>query len=403
MAKINRGHMIYLLVFGLSAIFLYLAEKKLVFRQGELIKIVNKFDANCRLALLLLALALPILLATMRDISVGIDVSTYMLPLYRCSLKSNGLISFFENIKFDAQLVYIDKGYALIAYFACKIFRSVNGLFFANALLTIVPIFYAIKNFNKYCKKRNYNIVIPLWLGMFIYYCCFYNNSLNQVRQIICCSLLLCAFALFLNRKYLKTCIIFFVAISIHVSSIVFLIILGIYLVAKSNHKWLRILFVVVLALFFVFSIQIFHLFMVFLNRLGLIPQKYIGEIFQVEYGDRNINLSWVFLSLLSLLATFVYWINNKNQIYARFLLLITLTLISLFNISSYYSSFGRLQLYFLFYCIPIFPLYYNICKHEFCEAKVISNVFVIFVVLLFWVVAVGLLDYTGTLMYKFI
>ena len=66
--------MIYLLVFSLSSIFLYLAEKQ--------INSLNKKILTC------IALLFPILLATLRDEKVGIDVETYMKPLYLCSMRS---------------------------------------------------------------------------------------------------------------------------------------------------------------------------------------------------------------------------------------------------------------------------------------------------------------------------
>lgn len=395
--------MIYIITFCLSVLLILLSENLKLTKYNTENESSNYKYGNyiCKL-LNIVALLIPIMLATLRNETVGIDVYTYMKPLYLCAIESKGLTDFFSIIKNNSQLVYMDVGYALVAFIACKIFHSLQGLFFVNELLCILPLYFGIKNLNLYLKKISVKYTVPVWLGMLIYYCCFYNNSLNQVRQIIACGILFFAFTLFLNKHYISTFFLFAFSCSLHISSIIFIFILLLYFVSKSKYNLLRIVLAVALIVFLFFSIEIFYLLMKILNYFNLIPDKYYGEIFDVEYGDRDINLSWLFLGIIALFVTGVYYYRNRNNFFARFLFFISLTFNSLFNISSYFISFGRLQLYFLVYFPVILPCAEAALEGIIVEKRLVSNLIIISSVVLFWIVSVYLLDYTGTIPYKF-
>lgn len=381
--------MIYLITFALSSLILFFTE-----RQRKCIKYLG----------VILAISIPIFLATMRSESVGIDVATYMKPLFMCSMRSENLLDFFINMKNDPSLEYMEYGYGLISYIASKFTRGLWGIFLVNALLCILPVYFGINNLNKYLvviKKQTWTI--PSWAGMFIYYCIFYNNSLNQVRQIICCALLFYAFMSILNKHSLRALIVFLVCLSFHISSLIFIYIVIIYLISKYKFNWLRIALIIALILFSIFSIQIFYGLMYFLNTLGLIPEKYQGEIFDVQYGTIDINISWLFVGILMFIISTIYYKHNSNDILACFMFFISLSFISLFQLSSYFASFGRIQLYFLIYSAVILPLSKQALIGIIKERILISNVINIFVPTIYWFVAIYLFDYTGTIPYSFI
>ncbi len=378
--------MIYLLTYLCSAGILAYTE-----RQQKSVRTVGA----------VLALALPVLLATMRADTVGIDVGTYMKPLYLCSMRSEGLKDFFDNMAVDASLMYMDYGYAVICYFVCKLTGGLWGIFLANALLCFVPFWFALKNLNRYLERRGYDFSIPAWAALFIFECLFYNNSLNQTRQIIDCCLLLCAVSLVLKRRYFTALLLFVVACTIHVSAFLFLYFLVLWWLAKGN-RVLRYLLVAALVVFALFSIQIFYLGMKVLDFFGLVPEKYFGEIFETEYGERNINLSWLFIGIFMLAVSGIYAYRFRKDPWGRFLLLVTVSYLSLFNLSSYFSSFGRVQLYFMIYACYIFPMAAPACKGLIAERRTVSVMVCTVVPLLFWIVAGYFLDYTGTIPYRF-
>ncbi len=398
--------MIYLFVFCISSLIIYLGETAKLKRLAPNNNRYSKNDALnlfwTKKVLIIIALFIPIFLATFRHETVGIDVYTYMKPLYLCTKRSSDIADFFVQMKNDTALQYMDYGYGFIAYVACKFFGTLNGLFFVNELLCMLPVYFGIKNINSHLSRNKIDLNIPVWLGMFIWYCCFYNNSLNQVRQLIVCAILFYAFTLFLNKKYVITVLLFCFSLTLHISAIIFIYIVLTYLICKSKHNFLRYLLAFLLIIFLIFSIDIFYFGMNILKNLGLVPEKYQGEIFDVEYGERNINLSWLFIGLVMIFSSGFFYYKNRQNIFARFLFFVSLSFLSLFNISSYFSSFGRIQLYFMIYATVAIPSMSKVIKGNIIGNVSASSLLSILVVVAYWIVAVYLLDYTGTIPYKF-
>lgn len=380
--------MIYLLVFFSSTLIMGVTENK---------------HKSIRIAGMILAISLPILLATLRAESVGIDVTTYMKPLYLCSKRSESMAAFWDNMKQDPALEYLDYGYAFIGYLASKLFGGLWGIFFINALLCYIPVLQGIRQIRIYQKNNHITLrLIPYWASMFVYFCLFYNNSLNQVRQLITCALLFYAFTVILNRKYFRAIVPFVVSCTIHVASILFVYIVIVYLIVKSKNSVLKALLTVALFVFAVFSIQIFYMLMKVFNWIGLVGDKYQGEIFDVDYGERNINLSWLFICLCTTIVTGINYLRNRKEILGGFLFFMSLSFLSLFNMSSYFASFGRLQLYFMIYSVVSLPLTYDMLKGVMKDRRLVSDVACIAIPLAYWIVAVYFLDYTGSIPYQF-
>lgn len=378
--------MIYFGCFALSAGIIGLTERQ---------------KKSTRIAGIAAAFLLLILLATLRAETVGIDVYTYMKPLYLCSVRSGGLGEFFKNMAVDPDLKYLDYGYALTGYAASKIFGGLWGIFFVNEVLCLVPVALGISAFNAYFKKTGRSLYIPYWAALFLYLCLFYNNSLNQVRQIIVCGFLFYGFALLLNKKYFACFFWFVLSCTFHVSSIIFLYFLLIYYLTKNRKTGLSVCLVAVLIAFLFFGVQLFGLAMKVLNLLNLVPEKYYNEIFMSQTDSLNINLCWLFICIAMLGISFLHCHYNRSDYFYKFLFLVSFSFLALFNVSSNYYSFGRIQLYFMIYAIIIIPSVSQVINGKNTGATVASAVSVA-VGLIYWIVAVLLLDYTGTIPYSF-
>lgn len=385
---------IYPITFILSSLFFYL---------GENLKKNKK-------TYMFIGIAIPILIATIRAESVGIDVLTYMKPLYLCSKGADSLTDFFHDLKSTPALEYLDYGYALIGYFATKIFHGLWGIFLVNAILCIVPVYLGLKYFNNYFKKINYP-QIPIWLGMLTYLVIFYNNSLNQVRQIIVCGLLFLAVSLLLNKKIFVPILLFLFCLTIHISALIFLIFLMIIFISWKQNKILNYISFIFLIAFFFFGRQIFYLVMYILQNLKIIPDKYLGEIFNVEYLTFDLNITWFIISLALLFVMVLrlyiykktkYNVGEKFPFIDFMLFFISLCFFSLFPFASYFISFGRLQLYFFIYAVLIIPMIPFFFKTKIPLDNQINLLPVVLLLLFYWVVGVGLTDFTGTLNYLF-
>lgn len=375
----------YFLMFISTVVFFYLAEKS-----------SRKFG----IALNIIGLSLPIILAVLRKNNVGIDVNVYMSPTLEAANNSSNLSEFLQIKALNSAWGTLDIGYALIIYFCSKYFFSLSGLFFINEFLCIVPIFFALKLFNKYICKIDKGRKLPLWLAMLIYLFLFYNSSLNQTRQAITMSLTLLIFSLILNNKYTLSCLLFILACTIHSSAIVILGILFIYFICKFKLKFLQIFLIVFSILFLLFYNQIFYFVIDVLISLGIIRDKYLGEILNGSDGF-NISFLWLITNAFLLFIT-ILMCKKTNFWIDKFFLLITIVSFGMMLFASSYSSFGRLQQYFLYFLIFIIPEFIFILRDK-TQLDFFIHLAVIFLfAFAYWVIGIGLVDPTGTKQYLF-
>lgn len=113
----------------------------------------------------------------------------------------------------------IEIGFSLLVYFIIKVFNSIYILQFVIQLLTIWPIYIGLR-------KRNKN---DLWLGMLTYYCMFYNNSLNIMRQSIAVAFIFLAFQYLFSEEKKKFIVLLIVSCLFHNSALLGVLIWFVY------------------------------------------------------------------------------------------------------------------------------------------------------------------------------
>ncbi len=375
----------YLTMFSFSAIFLYLAE-----RSSKSLRKIYTF----------LGLSLPILLAVIRKDVVGIDVNVYMTPTLEAADNSSSLKGFLQLKSLNNTWGTVDFGYSLIIYFCSKYFFGLHGLFFINELLCLVPVYFGIKLFNRYMSKYRAERIIPIWLAILVYLFVFYNSSLNQTRQAISMSLMILTFGLMLNKKYLITIIIFPISLLIHSSSLVFLGVLFIYLICKFNIKFLQMLLILFSILFLFFYDEFFYLGISTLIKIGIIRDKYIGEIMA---GSSEFNLSFLWLVVVFFLLFITIIMDKKYNIWIdRFFFLNAFVSLGMMLFASKYISFGRLQQYFLYFLVFIIPEFKLILSDKSKLDFYLHIAIILLFVFSYWFIGIGLVDPTGTKDYLF-
>ena len=379
--------MIYLLMFIFSSVIIFAFEN-----EGKVMRRIG----------LCIGIFAPVVLATIRAETVGIDVATYMKPLYLCAKDSQNISAFFSNAAANEDIKFMEKGYALLGYLTTKITGGLWGLFLANELLCIVPILFAVRECNNYISgSADYNLKIPYAFVLFVWLCIFYNNSLNQVRQLIGCSLILLAMMKLINKKYAVAILLWVIAYVIHSSALIMICFVVLYFIAKSNSRILFALALVLIAVFALFSVQIFYAAMIILDKLNILSEKFSGEVFGGTYEEINLNLSWMVISVAMLAFSIYNLICYHESALFKYLFLIAITTMSLFGFSSRFANFGRLQLYCLIYVILILPMRQ---ERKFTGLNLLQSVWLvnlkIIIPIAYWIVSVYLFDYTGTIPY---
>lgn len=271
--------LIYLTAFASSIGLFWMGQK--LYAYGKSAYIQQKI-------VFLLAVLIPCLLAGFRANSVGIDVEVYVVPDMRMSASAH-IQSFADCCSLlDRAPEYL---YMLLVYLCSRITADEGLLLFMLQFLTITPILLAVVKMRK-------DISVPLAMATYLF--CFYNNSLNMMRQSVACSfILLGAVYIFEHGQKInaKAVICFIVAFLFHNSA--FIGIIAVYVLCAipslSLKKWAYILIYSLIILIPIVLTPIFELF----NSLGLISEKLISyaDIFLYRTGRQD----WFFDSPFTL------------------------------------------------------------------------------------------------------
>lgn len=220
---------------------------------------------------LLVALIIPCVIAGIRDVSIGVDVTSYASKIFECACKSNSFGDYLDSTyEYNWTMVNVgsmELGYTLFVYIIAKVFGNIAVLLFFTELIIILPVIYGLR-------KENGNTY--LWLSMMIYYFMFYNNSLNVMRQSISASLIFLAIQ-FLREERIKTSIAWvIVACFFHKSAFLGFICIFAYCYLKPSlkkdsnklkQKTKRLLIIIAIG---VFALMISNFFEPILVALGL-------------------------------------------------------------------------------------------------------------------------------------
>lgn len=263
--------MIYLLLFAISTLLIYIAEKKKY----------NKYKT----LLISFAILIPSVIAGIRNSSVGTDVNVYGIVSYRNALQYNNYISYIRNCFLRGDN---DPGFYSLIYLISRLFKDYHwGLFFYE-LITLLFTYFGFSRI-----KKLYNI--PVYIGMFLFYLEIYNISLNAMRQIIATSIVLLATSYLFENKYKMFLIWVTVAFTFHGGSISSMALLPIYHIVKIknpkiSNQILGGVFVIICFLLIILSLSNIVTYLVSIGILRPNYLKYIrGGIFTETTGSFSV------------------------------------------------------------------------------------------------------------------
>lgn len=328
------------------------------FASSSLIALSEKIKKNQRLFFVILALALPCMLAGFRADHIGTDTEVYLMPTINAATSSH---SFSEYLNTSWYRIWrflsvkdFERGFTLVVYITTKLL----GAFWTKSILemlTIAPTYLAIKKYGKY----------PAWLGMMVFYLTTYNSTLNMMRQSIAVAFTLLGILYFIerNKKGFVTCLL--VGCSFHTSGVVLLLIAAMFYFIKPKQQ-LDTLFSRRVELQKVALILVLGIASLF--SLGLVSSilKIIGLGSYVNYFGGTFHfVQNQFLNrfpiMLFILISWNKW--NEGESYARFFIamfileVLCLQLISVNvysgRIAYFFSSVNVLAYPSLCYCRP--------------------------------------------------
>lgn len=236
-------------------------------------------NRHIKLLCLFIIASLPlVIVAAVRDISVGVDSLTYYNSYLMASKLSLNQI-FIEN----------NEGflYNILLYWTSH--ATNNPAFFFGILqaMTVIPIMWFGAKKNEY---------IEVWQIVLIYCLWHYNDSLNAVRQMIAVSLLLLAFAYYCDKKLFKTIIVFIIALGFH-SSVILVgpAILIVQLAVKKDYGNIKKIFIIgIVVVALLYGQNLF----IQLVSLGVLPARYSFYINTFFYGTSRTSSQWLSVGL---------------------------------------------------------------------------------------------------------
>jgi len=267
--------------------------------------------------------------------------------------------NFWQNWRYLYVYEY-EYGFALLVYFCAKLAGNIYFVQFSVQLLTILPVYFALK-------KNNGGF--PLWVGMLAYYLMFYNTSLNTMRQCIAVSFCFLALQYFRDGNIKKYILFQIVALLFHYSAIVGLVTSALFyyiygnptkreqIVRGDSELNIRVLLASVIALVTLFGATTLTRILTYLG-LG----RFEGYI----SGDISYMPNQIITRLPIILLCFWNWKKlEKNNIYFKFHFAMLICSVILAQFTSVNAQAGRICSYFEIFYLELLPKIFSINRYK--------------------------------------
>lgn len=359
---------VYLIGFSLSVAIMAFAQK----RKTPLFVLLSA-----------IALLIPCLIAGLRAADIGTDVTVYLKQLTQSAIQSNSYTQYRNTYWFSSwrnhYVSSYEVGFSALVYVVAKIGGSLYAVQFVVQALTITPIYIALARNRKQ---------MPVWLGMLIYYLFFFNATLNVMRQWVAMALLLLAFQMLREKKWIAMTTLTCLAIPFHYSSVIVLIIYAIcwamHLCRKTTlaHNGIQMNAKTLLALtIFVVSLAVILNLKLVLKIFEIVGftrfSNYLeGEPISLLIGQVALRLPLIALFLLN-------WkhLRKRTPLAAFYLCLLLLDLVAAQLISVDVYAF-RINYFFTIYLILAIP---ELCASIPCRVKRTTTIALFIVYFLFY------------------
>lgn len=281
--------LIYIVSYIFSLLFTYLASK-------------NKKNYFFHI----LAVLMPILLLTFRDVTVGTDTGNYLSIFQRS--KEFDLPEFLLFSR-------IESLYAIILFYVAKLEYSYSVLLFVLALFTVIPVYIA--------SFRMKDKVSPSFM-MFLYYMMYYQYAFNISRQAIAMSLIVLATTYLLENKKLPVIILCLLALGFHNITVLYCAIAIFYFLKNRGSLFMKcFIFLLLLGIYVLMKTEISYYQDVYLSGGNE------GSGLQMSY---TVSMFFNLFFIISAKNDNYYLTNKKAYIYLS-LLVIFLNLTSLISV----------------------------------------------------------------------
>lgn len=205
--------MVYIACFSVSAFFAWLAKKTVSKTKFILFSVIS--------------ISITVLLAGLRDFSIGIDTENYMTrALYwDGAIKSATLTDYIYKYMISG---YGEPFFALLIGVVAQLTGNFMVFLCVAHLIIITGVYVGAFRLKKYVNPE---------IVLLIFYLYFFNHSLNVIRQYIAMAIVFAFFADILEKKYIRYCAAVIIALQFHTISIVAFGLLAVYVILYVLQK----------------------------------------------------------------------------------------------------------------------------------------------------------------------
>ena len=236
------------------------------------------------------AILLPVLVAGFR-FNVGTDYAAY-------SRMFDEIMNETPNVIWARFITGGSEPFILLLAVICRNLLFGRWLFFA--IFSFITVFFLYKAFNKFDEKRSWLLYTASLLILFP----LSLNAMRQTAAVAVVTYVLISLVFDKDKKYLKNSLLTLFAIFLHYSTLLFLPVLIVPILAmKLNYKRLSLYIVCALGS----ALMILPILMPIIVELELVPEKYTSTF--MVYDSATISFDLMIIVIISAL----YYITRKH------------------------------------------------------------------------------------------
>ena len=313
---------IYLICFGVSVFFAWIAEKtrnRIVFYLFSVLSIL-----------------VTVLLAGLRDVSIGIDTLNNYGNTWQVAVGARTTWHFLEL--FHRSFRAKEYLYAALIGFSANVFHDYHVFLTLVHLIIVGGVYIGAFRLRRYASPS---------LVLLFFYLFYYNHSLNVFRQYLAMAILFAGAADILERRYRRFTFILIIAILFHNTAVIGVLPLFIFqlLYPRNRLKAVSLPKRLLLSALIIVGAVLFVPFGSLLLKMGLLGQKYE---FYLESEGTNTYLIPRALVLLELCGIIIYrrsW--KKYKVFSGFFAYCTFAFGVLYQIAPSIPYGKRIPAYF--------------------------------------------------------
>lgn len=294
----------------------------IIFNQS-LIRFSSHYKRELELKYARILMFLLIAIATLRASTVGTDTAGYIRD-YETVRNMTYTMVFQQYIN--------NPGYYLVSKFFSNLGISVQIWFGIIETMYMVAI-------NKIIKKYSGNVMLSYLMFLTLG---FYTFSMAGLKQTMAMAFALLAFNYLVEKKYIVSIILFFISIFFHLTAMVMIFAVLIYLLKKNK--------LVLFALLVVFIVTLLYYNAILSYVLGYMDNEhYSTYLNDTSYYSAVVLILQIFILMISVLFIKRYLSNNKKEAIMMYGMcglgiisqVFAFAVASAFRLSFYFSVFG--------------------------------------------------------------